>query len=228
MLRGKVATFSHSFCDGSGHNSYMLRILLVDDHAIVREGFKRLFTEADDFTVVSEAATVVAAMDAARTTRPDLAVLDLSLGNGGSGLTLLSLLHKEMPELRCVLLSMHDDPGLVLRALDLGAKGYVSKAVAPEELISLMRRVAAGETVFSSDLSQPPTSRARLVALTERERQTLHGLLLDKPPKAVAADMGISDKTLYRHRANLMEKLGARTPTELARIARELGLLLEF
>mgnify|MGYP002079153351 CR=1 FL=1 len=205
----------------------MLRILLVDDHAIVREGFKRLFAGAEDFDVVAEATNVEAALETARRVRPDIAVLDLNLGAGGSGLALLPHLRAAAPGVRCVMMSMHDDPGLVLRALDLGAQGYVSKAVAPEELVGLLRRVAAGEIVLSSDLAPPSASFLRNVVLTARERDTLRGLLADRPPKAIAADLGISDKTLYRHRANLMEKLGARTQGDLVRIARERGLLLE-
>lgn len=206
----------------------MLRILLVDDHAIVREGFKRLFAETEGFEVVAEAASVEAALEAARRVRPDIAVLDLSLGTGGSGLALLPPLRATVPGIRCVLLSMHDDPGLVLRALDLGAQGYVSKAVAAEELVGLLRRVADGEMVLSSDLVPPSATAFRSAGgLTARERDTLRGLLADRPPKAIAADLGISDKTLYRHRANLMEKLGARTHGDLVRIARERGLLLD-
>lgn len=204
----------------------MLRILLVDDHAIVREGFKRLFAEADGFTVVAEAATMQAALDAARATRPDIAVLDLSLG-AGSGLALLPQLREAVAGIRCVMLSMHDDPGLVLRALESGAQGYVSKAVAAEELVGLLRAVAEGEIALSSDLASPSSSALRGASLTQRERDTLRGLLSDNPPKAIAADLGISDKTLYRHRANLMEKLGARNHGDLVRIVRERGLLLE-
>ena len=205
----------------------MLRILLVDDHAIVREGFKRLFADAAGFEVVAEAATADAALHAARHRRPDIAVIDLNLGAGGNGLALLASLRQAHPDLRCIMLSMHDDPGLVLRALDLGAAGYVSKAVAPEELIGLLQRAAAGETVLSSDLA-PALGTSSTITLSAREIDTLRGLLSGAPPKAIAADLGISDKTLYRHRANLMEKLGARTHTDLVRIVREKGLLVEL
>ena len=205
----------------------MLRILLVDDHAIVREGFKRVFTDADGFEVVAEAASSQAALEVARACRPDIAILDLNLGSGGNGLTLLADLLHTLPGIHCVLLSMHDDPGLVLRAFDLGASGYISKAVAPEELVDLVRRVATGEKVLSSELGGPGLA-APVIQLTARELDTLRGLLSDRPPKAVAADLGISDKTLYRHRANLMEKLGARTQGDLVRIARERALLMDL
>lgn len=204
----------------------MPRILLIDDHAMVREGFRRLLEEADGFEVVAEAGTPGEALAAARAHAPELALVDLSLGSESSGLVLLLQLHETFPSMRCVVLSMHDDPGLVLRALERGAQGFFSKAVAAEELIEGLRRVLQGERVLSSDLA-PPSTNAPACALTQRERETLRGLLSGLPPKVVAAALGISDKTLYRHRANLMEKLGARHPGELAQIARERGLLVD-
>ena len=157
----------------------------------------------------------------------NIAVVDISLGDGASsGLDLIALLRDLLHGLRCVVLSMHDDSGLVLRALEQGARGYFTKAVAADELLDGLRRIAAGEVVLSSDLAPPVSNPAPL--LTPRERATLRGLLSDRAPKAIAYDLGISDKTLYRHRANLMEKLGARNATELARIARERGLLADL
>ena len=205
----------------------MLRILLIDDHAIVRAGFKSLIAGTDGFEVVAEASNAMAALEMASHHQPDMAVLDLSLG-GDSGLTLLANLRAAAPCMHVVLLSMHEDPGLVLRALEEGAQGYVTKAVAAEELIALLRRAAAGEIVLSSDLLPSDVQASRPIRLTVRERETLQGLLSDRPPKAIATDLGISDKTLYRHRANLMEKLGARTHGDLVRIVRERGLLINL
>lgn len=206
----------------------MHRVLLIDDHAVVREGFRRLLDEADGFEVVAQAGTPSEAVAAARRHKPDLALVDLSLGNEHSGLVLLAQLQEAVDGLRCVMLSMHDDPALVVRALERGARGYFTKAVAPEELIEGLRRVLAGERVLSSDLTPANANAAGPACqLTLRERETLRGLLSGLPPKVVAAALGISDKTLYRHRANLMEKLGARHPGELAQIARERGLLVD-
>ncbi|HEU0154124.1 MAG TPA: response regulator transcription factor [Arenimonas sp.] len=205
----------------------MIRVLLIDDHAIVREGFKRLIESSPGFLVVAEARNADEALSALERVSADIAVVDISLGDGASsGLDLIALLRDLMHGLRCVVLSMHDDSGLVLRALEQGARGYFTKAVAADELLDGLRRVAAGEVVLSSDLAPPVSNPAPL--LTPRERATLRGLLSDRPPKAIAYDLGISDKTLYRHRANLMEKLGARNSTELARIARERGLLADL
>ena len=204
----------------------MHRVLLIDDHAVVREGFRRLLEEAEGFEVVAQAGTPAEALAAARRDQPDLALVDLSLGSDNSGLVLLAQLKEAARDLRCVMLSMHDDPALVARALERGAQGYFTKAVAPEELIEGLRRVLRGERVLSSDLT-PANASGATCSLTMRERETLRGLLSGLPPKVVAAALGISDKTLYRHRANLMEKLGARHPGELAQIARERGLLVD-
>lgn len=205
----------------------MLKILLVDDHAIVREGFKRLFSEAVGFEVVGEATDAESALASIRSCAPDIAVLDLSLAGGASGLVLLSQIRTQAPDVLCVMMSMHDDPGLVLRALDSGARAYISKAAAPDEVVALLRRVAEGEVVLSSDLAPNSSLQSRRPNLTSRERDTLRGLLTDLAPKVIASDLNISVKTLYRHRANLMEKLGARTQGDLSRIARERGLLLD-
>jgi two-component system uhpT operon response regulator UhpA len=207
----------------------MIRVLLIDDHAIVREGFKRLIESSPGFVVVAEASNSDEALSELERVSADIALVDISLGNGnggGSGLDLIALLRDLMGGLRCVVLSMHDDSGLVLRALQQGARGYFTKAVAADELLDGLRRIHAGEVVLSSDLSPPVSNPAPL--LTPRERATLRGLLSDRPPKAIAYDLGISDKTLYRHRANLMEKLGARSNADLARITRERGLLADL
>lgn len=205
----------------------MIRVLLIDDHAIVREGFKRLIESSPGFVVVAEASNADEALSRLERVSADIALVDISLGNGGgSGLDLIALLRDLMGGLRCVVLSMHDDSGLVLRALQQGARGYFTKAVAADELLDGLRRIHAGEVVLSSDLSPPVSNPSPL--LTPRERATLRGLLSDRPPKAIAYDLGISDKTLYRHRANLMEKLGARSNADLARITRERGLLADL
>lgn len=202
----------------------MTTILLIDDHAIVREGFKRLFESESGFIVVAEAANAENALAAARRHDPDVVILDLSLGPASSGLQLIQGLLSALPAVKIVVVSMHDDAGLVLRALELGAHGYVTKGSAAEELLPTLRRILNGERGLSRDLG-PTLASLPVPRLTQRERETLHGLLSNRPPKVIAIEMGISDKTLYRHRANLMEKLGARNAGELMRIARERGLL---
>ncbi|HEY0506221.1 MAG TPA: response regulator transcription factor [Lysobacter sp.] len=202
----------------------MIRTLLVDDHAIVREGFKRLFQGTGRYEVVAEAADAAQALHLAGTCPIDIAVIDLSLGVQDSGFVLLRELAKVAPEMRRVVVSMHDDPGVVLRALDQGVRGYVTKTTAIAELVGALDRVMRGEVALSSDVLRT-VDRPHTQALTPREAETLRGLLSELPPKAIAADLGISVKTLYRHRTSLMAKLGARTVAALPRIARERGLL---
>ncbi len=202
----------------------MIRVLLVDDHAIVREGFKRLFQGTGRYEVVAEAGDAALGLHFARTRRVDIAVVDLSLGAPDSGFALLREMAKVSPDVRCVVVSMHDDPGIVLRALDHGVRGYVTKAAAIAELVGMLDRVMRDEVALSSDVLRT-MERPHAQALTPREAETLRGLLSELPPKAIAADLGISVKTLYRHRTSLMAKLGARTVAALPRIARERGLL---
>ena len=201
----------------------MHRLLLIADHHIVREGFKRLFDSERDFEVVADAATPEEGLEACRRTKPDLIMVDISLGNGKSGLDLLPQLAAICPTAKMVIVSMHDDPALVVRALSQGANGFISKAEAPHVLVNLLGRVMSGETVTSGDVRR---SSLR-VELTVRERDIIRGIVADKPPKVIAYDLGISDKTLYRQRANLMEKLGTRTSSDVARMATEHGWLLD-
>lgn len=203
----------------------MTTILLVDDHAIVREGFKRLLDGDFGLQVVAEAETSREALALAQVLLPDVVVLDVSLGKGESGLLLLGQLVQIHPKMLCVVLSMHDDPGMVVRALESGARGYVTKSAAANELVEILHRVIEGEQVLSSDLSPSSQRPHAQPPLSPRELQTLAGILSGHAPKAIAAELGINDKTLYRHRANLMEKLGARNANDLARITLERGLL---
>lgn len=203
----------------------MPRILLIDDHAIVREGFKQLISRMPGFEVVAEAGSLSAAIESARTCSPDIAVLDMSLEDDGSGLDILAEFTRNFPALKCMVLSMHKDPGLVIRALEGGARGYATKAVASDELPALLERIDAGDIALSSDLA-PALVNPVTPVLSQREREILKGLIANQTPKALALDLGISDKSLYRHRANIFEKLGVRNVSELGRIARERGLLI--
>lgn len=202
----------------------MIRILLIDDHAIIREGFKRLFQASPSYRVVAETGEAAQAVQLARSRQADVAVVDLSLGNPDGGFALLRDFARMLPDVRRVVVSMHADPGVVMRALDQGAQGYVTKAAAMGELVDVLDCVMAGGTALSSDVSRA-VERPKTFGLTQREQETLRGLLSELPPKAIAADLGISVKTLYRHRTSLMAKLGARTTAALPRIARERGLL---
>lgn len=202
----------------------MIRILLVDDHAIVREGFKRLVEREGDLVIVAEAASEEAAVVALEAHSPDMVITDLSLLAGG-GLNLLRTLSNWATPPLAIVLSMHDSSAFVAEAFGLGAKGYVTKASAAEELVACIRAVLAGQRYLSEDLRSATRARRNDGNdITARERDTLRLIIRGLVPKAAAAELGISEKTLYAHRASLMEKLGARSERDLVILAVERGL----
>ena len=207
----------------------MYSIVLVDDHAIVREGFKRLIEMESDLEVIGECRSADDAVDAINRQPPDLVALDLSLPDG-SGLPLIEHLLSVSPSSRIVVLSMHDGEPYVSEALRRGASGYVTKGVAPEELVAGLRAVMNGERFLSSDLRRRRAERPRdtldpIQRLTAREREVFLLLAAGRAPKQVAAELGIGQKTIYIHRASLMGKLGAGSELDLYRMATERGLL---
>ena len=207
----------------------MYSIVLVDDHAIVREGFKRLIELESDLEVVAECRNGDDAVEAVGHWRPDLVALDLSLPDG-SGLPLIEHLLSVHAATRVVVLSMHDGDAYVSEALRRGASGFVTKGVAPEELVAGLRAVMQGECFLSSDLRQRRTERPNdaldpVNRLTAREREVFLLLAGGRTPKQVAADLGIGQKTVYIHRTSLMGKLGAGSELDLYRMATERGLL---
>jgi two-component system uhpT operon response regulator UhpA len=207
----------------------MYSIVLIEDHAIVREGFKRLIEVESDLDVVAECRTADDAVDAIGRRHPDLVVLDLSLPDG-SGLPLIEHLRSVSPLTRVVVLSMHSGEPYVSEALRRGASGYVTKGTGPEELIAGLRAVMCGECFLSSDLRerrarQPDRVLDPISCLTTREREVFMLLAGGLAPKQVAARLGIGQKTIYIHRASLMGKLGAGSELDLYRMATERGLL---
>lgn len=210
----------------------MYSIVLVDDHAIVREGFKRLIDMEPDLEVVAECRNADDAVDAINRRTPDLVALDLSLPDG-SGLPLIEHLLSVSPSSRIVVLSMHDGEPYVSEALRRGASGYVTKGVAPEELVAGLRAVMQGERFLSSDVRRRRSERSGemldpIQRLTAREKEVFLLLAAGRAPKQVAAELGIGQKTVYIHRASLMGKLGAGSELDLYRMASERGLLDEL
>ena len=208
----------------------MYSIVLVDDHAIVREGFKRLIELESDLEVVAECRCADDAVEVLQTRKPDLIALDLSLPDG-SGLPLIEHLLSVCPASKVVVLSMHDGEPYVSEALRRGASGYVTKGVAPEELVAGLRAVMEGEQFLSSDLRQRRAGRSAKARdpfhrLTTREHEVFLLLAAGHTPKQVAAELGIGQKTIYIHRASLMGKLGAGSELDLYRLATERGLLV--
>lgn len=207
----------------------MYSIVLVDDHAIVREGFKSLIEIEPDLAVSAECCNADEAVEAVSRAAPDLVALDLSLPDA-SGLPLVEHLLSIAPKTRIVVLSMHDSEPYVSEALRRGASGYVTKGAAPEELVAGLRAVMEGNQFVSSDIARrrPTLSREQddpLHRLTAREREVFLLLAEGKTPKQTAAALGIGQKTVYIHRASLMGKLGAGSELDLYRLAIERGYL---
>lgn len=204
-----------------------MRILLVDDHTLVRAGIRRLLESLADIEVVAEASDAEQALVAVRQYLPDLVLLDLSLP-GRSGFEVISELRRIRPETMIVIMSMHDDPDHVREALDRGAIGYVVKEAAPAELELALRAAATGQTFLSPKVSAQllgPMLRQERVgihALTPRQREILRALGRGKSSKEIAADLGISIKTVETHRARMMESLGCRRASDLLRTAMKL------
>lgn len=207
----------------------MHSIVLVDDHAIVCEGFKRLIELEPDLQVVAECRTADDAVETVSHWCPDLVALDLSLPDG-SGLPLIEHLLSAVPETRIVVLSMHDSEPYVSEALRRGASGYVTKGAAPEELVAGLLAVLQGKRYLSSDLRErraerPDGALDAYSRLTAREREVFLLLAGGMTPKQTAAKLGIGQKTVYIHRASLMGKLGAGSELDLYRMASERGFL---
>ncbi len=228
-MAGVVALIARTPASGACYILSMPRIVLVDDHAIVREGFKRLIELEPDLDVVAEARNADEAVEAVTQHRPDLVAVDLTLPDG-SGLPLIEHLGSISPGMKIVVLSMHDGEPYVSEALRRGARGYVTKGVAPEELVAAVRSVLSGEQYLSSDLRQrrsgrPSTDLDPFNRLTAREREVFLLLAAGRAPKQVAAELGIGQKTIYIHRAAVMNKLNAGSELDLYRMAQERGLI---
>ncbi|MFZ4578105.1 MAG: response regulator [Myxococcota bacterium] len=213
-----------------------IRILLVDDHTIVREGLRALLSGRDDMTVVGEASTGTQAVELATALEPDVVVMDLTLP-GISGLDATELIAGRRPETRVLVLSMHDGEEFVRPAIRAGASGYLVKGSGLGDLVAAIRAVAAGQAFFSPAAAKVLLTDAKekgrsadggtpgLEVLTAREQQVLKQVALGQTSQDIADDLGISVKTVEGHRANLMAKLGLRDLPALVRLAIRTGLV---
>ena len=211
----------------------MIKIVLVDDHAVVRSGLRLLLEAQEDIEVVGEAGTAKDAIFRARALKPDVILLDVVLP-GESGIEVLPKLLRESPGTRVLFLSMQDDPSYVREAFAAGASGYVLKEAADEEVVSAVREIADGGRYVH------PALGARMVAaeaeeraaaeadpLSDREREVLRLLALGHTNQEIAERLYISVRTAESHRAHIMQKLRLGTRAELVRYALAHGLLAE-
>jgi DNA-binding NarL/FixJ family response regulator len=209
----------------------MIRVLIADDHGIVRSGLRMLIERQPDMEVVAEADDGVAALEATQAHRPDVAVLDVSMPRL-TGLQAAREIRAHAPDTRVLLLSMHDDESYFLEGLSSGASGYVLKRAADTDLIAALRTVAGGRTFVSSDSqrdlmdewiesgrSQPDDP------LTPRELEVVKLIAEGNTTKEIARVLTISENTVERHRANVLDKLGLRDRVALALYAVRRGLV---
>ncbi len=214
----------------------MIRILIVDDHAMLRAGLKLLIEGQSDMRVVGEAGDLRSAIQVAQEKTPDVIVLDLSMP-GGSGIAGVERLRSTVPDARILVLTMHDDPAYVRSAVAMGASGYVVKSAADSELISAIRAVSMGRMFvdikgagsLESLLHELPKAGATspIQLLSEREREVLVDVARGHTSQQIADRIGLSVKTVESYRARMMQKLGLKTRADLMRMAVETGLLGE-
>ena len=212
-----------------------IRILLADDHALVREGIRRVLQEDPDFDVIAEAADGEEAVSMAREHRPDVAIVDITMP-GASGFEVTARLQSEVPSTQVLILSMHDDAEYVTRAVRAGAKGYLLKDEAgPSQLREAVRAVHSGDSFFTSTVAARLAAGLRgdegghrgpgLDVLTARELDVLKGIAVGRSNKQIAAYLGISRRTVESHRESLMRRLDIRTVAGLTRFALDAGVL---
>ena len=211
-----------------------IRVLVADDHAIVRTGIRHVLETEPGFAVVGEASTGAEALALAAELEPDVAVLDISMP-GGSGLQVASELRRRVPDTRILILSMYDNAEYVLESLRAGVHGYLLKDSAAAELGAAIRAVCRGESFFSPPVARHlgaavrgelrPEGAGALAALTARERQVLAGVADGRTNKEIAQELGISHRTVESHRESLMRKLDVYTVAGLTKIALAEGLI---
>jgi two-component system, NarL family, invasion response regulator UvrY len=210
-------------------NGAVIRVLLVDDHAVVREGYRRLLERDESLAVVGEAAAMAEALMLDAQLQPDVIVLDIALP-GVSGIEILRRLIARRPDARVLMFSMYQDGIYATHAMNAGAFGYLSKASAPDLLVSAVRTVAAGSRYMSPDVqlamtTQSATARQLANALSIRELEVLRLLAQGYAVEAIAARLGLSPKTAANHQSSIKQKLGAGSALQLILIAQQFGLI---
>lgn len=212
-----------------------IRVLLADDHTLVRAGIKSLLGELSTVDVVAEAGSGQQAVELAATLAPDIVLMDISMRDLG-GLDAAEAILKNNPATRVIMLSMHDSEEYVTQAFRIGVSGYVLKDAAPEELEFALRAVVGGETYLSPRVSsrvvghyvQRPvenSSELGLDLLSPRQKEILKAIAEGRSTKQIAFDLSVSVKTVETHRAQIMERLDTRDIAGLVRFAVRVGLV---
>ena len=209
-----------------------IRILLADDHTVLRSGLRALLSAQADLEVAGEAADGAEALRLAQTIKPDVVVMDIGMP-GVSGIDATARIRRELPSTKVLILSMHDDQGYLRQALRAGASGYVLKKAADTELLAAIRAAARGEVFldpslakgFVEDVVLPKAQEPDIPMLSDREREVLHLLARGHTNQQVADRLCIGVKSVETYKARLMDKLGLKGRAELVRYALTHGLL---
>lgn len=212
-----------------------IRLLLVDDHAVVRSGLRMLLESETDVEIIGEAGTAREALEAVQSLRPDVVLMDIGLPDL-SGIEAARQIKQVLPGTAVVALTIHEDEEYFFKMLEVGASGYVPKRAAPEELLTAIRAAAVGEVYLYPSLAkllvkdyltqeQPPRGVKWIDGLTEREQEVLAHLADGASNQEIAETLAISPKTVARHRENIMRKLNMHTRTELVKYAIRKGII---
>ncbi len=201
-----------------------ITVLLVDDHSLVRRGFRRMLEDEADMQVVGEAGNGEEAIKLAKELAPQVVVMDCALP-GMNGLQATRQIMDDAPTTAVLMLSMHSESTWVRQAIDAGAKGYVLKNALELDLGSAIRKVAAGETVFDPQVEQRAELKGERHALTQRELEVLQMIVDGKSNKEIATALDLSANTVAVHRANIMNTLGIHKTAELVVYAIRAGLV---
>jgi len=204
----------------------MIKVFLADDHSIVRAGLRRLIEESGDMEVVAEADDGRSALRKIEKNRPDVAVIDISMP-GLDGLEVISRLHDRHPGLPVLVLTMHEEGQYVVRAIEAGARGYITKQSAPEQLVDAIRKVIAGSRYLTDEAAEALAIRvargkgeqSSLDSLSMRELQVLRRLAMGSTNREIARMYGISIKTVDTYRLRILKKLNLRNNADLSRFA---------
>ncbi|HKQ82599.1 MAG TPA: response regulator transcription factor [Steroidobacteraceae bacterium] len=202
------------------------RVMIVDDHALLRAGVREMLTDESDLEVVAEAGSAEEALQLLRDgTQIDVLVLDISLP-GQSGVDLLRQLKQDQPEIQILVLSMHPEKSFAVRLMRAGASGYVPKMIVPDELVRAVRAVGAGKRYITPTVAELLASEFAAEAegplhnrLSERELQVFTRIARGIAPAAMASELGLSVKTVSTYRARILEKMGMRSNAEIAAYA---------
>jgi DNA-binding NarL/FixJ family response regulator len=213
----------------------VVRVVLVDDHTMVREGLRLLLRSAADIAVVGEADSGLAAVEVAERVRPDIVVLDLDMP-GSDGMAALRGLEQALPSVRVLILTVHAEQERLVPLLEAGARGYLTKEAASQDLVEAIRVVAAGEIYVRPVTARllaaavvphhtAKTARDRFQTLSEREQTTLQLVAEGFSGAEIARQLGISTKTIDAYKHRVQEKLGLEHRTDYVRFAIEAGIL---